>query len=721
MEEKISKKTVKKDFNNDSFFCFVRGFEKKETESGNLIVKGYINTTHIDSGFYDEDRGVYIRDRSTKETLERWANEINNGNPRANKVTVNHKQEVQPVGVAKKGTAEVHDLGEGNYGLWVETLVDKTKDNFQDIHYRVENDLLDSFSIEFRTKNPLTGEYMDSAVQEEIQSDGSIIRTLLPGTELLGYTLASRPMNEHSVMIKEILKNRKENKNSNIQNDNEEEIFMKQESEVKENAPDVKEEKETVLSEQVKEVPQTQEKEQKEISDVEYKEFIKYKEQKKKEVKEMEIKEMAKDVLDEVKENLKELKVESKVMHQDKDVLETKEFSEYKEIISIKPELKKDGSIELKMSGIDMMKKAARYAESKGLIGQFSVGWVKPTSSIAESREFKNFRTNGRFLEFKGLGITTNQQTDSDYLLSAPELQDVFDPIVYNVLNQTTVTWGILAKDDFSMKGNNLVQFRLKTGTNSTAGAYTGNAINTGNVTRTLYATKFKKYQVGIEVDGDMIAAARGGPIGDVFAQEVLDSTEDLLQVLNQALFAEVGLETASGVIGFEYITDSAGNTSLYNVTRSAANYLSPDSAGDTYINGSSANLSITNLRSAKRQAIKEGANMQNLVFIGDHIQGDKLRGIYDSAQRLVPTSSRFGFEGMMTFDGIPFFEDKDCNDDDVFLVDLETHRVAIWVPPTLEMLGKDSDSQKGFVKTYLCTYNRAPRRMVQIYANATS
>jgi len=215
-----------------------------------------------------------------------------------------------------------------------------------------------------------------------------------------------------------------------------------------------------------------------------------------------------------------------------------------------------------------------------------------------------------------------------------------------------------------------------------------------------------------------MVAAA--GP-RDVFSMEVSDSTDDLLQTMNAQLFAETGLETASQPIGFEYITDSAGNTTLYNVTRSAANLLSPDSAGDTYINGSSANLSITNLRAAKRQALKEGAKARNLVWFGDHIQGDKLRGIYDSAQRLVPVSSRFGFEGMMTFDGIPFFEDKDCNDDDVFLVDLETHRIAIWVPPTLEMLGKDGDSIKGFIKTYYAVWNRAPRRMVQIHANATT
>ena len=146
-----------------------------------------------------------------------------------------------------------------------------------------------------------------------------------------------------------------------------------------------------------------------------------------------------------------------------------------------------------------------------------------------------------------------------------------------------------------------------------------------------------------------MIAAARGGPIGDVFAQEVKDSTDDLLAVINAALFAEVGAETAAGVIGFEYVADQAGNTTLYNVTRSQANGLASTTTTDNYIDGASADLSLTNLRAAKRKALKEGAQLSSLVFIGDHIQGDKLRGIYDAAQRLIPTSSRFGFEGMET------------------------------------------------------------------------
>jgi len=201
-----------------------------------------------------------------------------------------------------------------------------------------------------------------------------------------------------------------------------------------------------------------------------------------------------------------------------------------------------------------------------------------------------------------------------------------------------------------------------------------------------------------------------------------MDSTMDMLSILNLALYDEVGLETAAAIIGFEYIADSAGNTSLYNLTRSAANKLAPDAAGDTYIDGNATIVTMGNLRKAKRQAVKEGANKRNIVYFTSDVQADLLRGKFDDSRRMLKaTDTDFGFSTDLFVDGIPVFEDKDCNDDDWFLVDLETHRVGMWIPPTIERLGKSADSEDAFVKMYFATYNRAPRRLVQIYNNATS
>ena len=127
----------------NSIFSKIYGYEKKELDD--LIVGGYIATTHVDSGFYDEKRGLFIRDKIAKETLKVWADEINNGVPRANKASVNHNREPHVTGVGIRGSAKIHHFEDGEYGLYVDTLVDKTKKDFDETKYRIENNLLDSF------------------------------------------------------------------------------------------------------------------------------------------------------------------------------------------------------------------------------------------------------------------------------------------------------------------------------------------------------------------------------------------------------------------------------------------------------------------------------------------------------------------------------------------------------------------------------------------------
>jgi hypothetical protein len=98
------------------------------------------------------------------------------------------------------------------------------------------------------------------------------------------------------------------------------------------------------------------------------------------------------------------------------------------------------------------------------------------------------------------------------------------------------------------------------------------------------------------------------------------------------------------------------------------------------------------------------------------------LRSKFDDSRRMLTArDTDFGFSTDLFVDGIPVFEDKDCNSDDWFCVDLSAHRVGMWIPPTIERLGKSADSEDAFIKMYLATYNRAPRRMVQIYGCSTS
>jgi len=669
--------------------CIVHGLEIKEIK-GEIHLEGLIATSHIDS--LDEEEGIEIPDMIPKETLESFASQINSKSE-SRVMGVHHSEGKSGITYGEADInaypAKVIELTDGEFGVFVDTKLNSTDDS-KLILEQFENGELNSFSITYDTQGFSTTDF------EWI--DDNLVRVIGPDTKLYGYTAASNPVNKNARAtgygykeFKEIMP--KEKKEINVQdkildNQSEETTMEKKEEAVEKPTEKSEEKKEEIIEKPVEKV------EEKPVEKVEEKE--------KKEIEEKESK-----AVNKILEKLDKMEIKEKVLKSEAIKVETKELplevKEFKEILDGK-------ELEIK----EQFKRAGRVAGMYGM-------WDKGTSR-AESREFKSFSTNGRNLEFKGLGITTNQNADTDYLQSSAELQDVYDPIIYNALNQATLTWNVLEKDDYSGKGNNQVQFTLKTAANTSAAFYSGNATTTGNVTRLKYQTKFKKLQVGVSVDGDMIASARGGPVGDVFAQEVLDSTMDMMAVLNAALYADVGEETESAIIGFEHISNSGTNTTLYNLTRSAANKLTPDSAGDTYINQASTIISMTNLRAAINQAITEGANKKKIVFFTSPTQGNMLRGKFDDSRRLLqPTDTSFGFTTDLFVDGVPVFEDKDCNTDDWWLVDLETHRVAIWVPPTIEKLGKSADSEEAFVKMYLATYNRAPRRLVQIYGCATS
>jgi len=693
------------------FMCKVIGAEVKEV-GGTFHVEGLIATTHVDE--VDREDGVDIPDRITKSTLESFAEQMNSS--KEARVMGVHHSEGHPLVPEFFGEADVEntpvkviELTDGEYGLYVDTKLLEDDPATPGIIEDFQSGELNSFSITYDTDGFMTTDF-------DWVGD-NLVRILLPETRILGYTGASNPMNPNAVTTAYGFKEFKELVGMDELNTMEVKKMSK--NEVKEDEAS-QETQEEPSSEEGKDQPSeagadqpsnkpegSSEESDSEEEKGEEKEFHKWKAEK----KDLEKKELLEKSADKIAERvLDKMEVKEKVLKENKPSGKDAEISlELKELREV---IENPGKLELK----EQFRRAAAACDL------IKLDWQSASTSACESREYKSFGVNGTDLEFKGLSITTNQNTDTDYLQSSAELQDIYDPVIYNALNQATLTWNLLAKDDFSKKGNNQVQFTLKIAANVSASFYTGNSVATDNVTRLKYQTKFKKLQVGVSVDGDMIASARGGPVSDVFAQEVMDSTIDMLAVLNAALFAEVGLETASAVIGFEYITDSAGNTSLYNLTRSAANKLAPDSAGDTYINQSSTVISMANLRSAIRQAVTEAANKRNLVFITSLVQGDMLRGKFDDTRRaLTSKDTDFGFSTDLFVDGIPVFEDKDCNTDDWFLVDLETHRVAIWIPPTIEKLGKTADSEDAFIKTYLATYNRGPRRMVQIYGASTS
>ncbi len=686
--------------------CTVIGVEIKENEK-EFHVEGLIATDHIDS--LDEVEGVDIPDLIPKESLESFANQINT-TMSAGVMGVHHS-EGNPINPQFYGRADVSNtpakvikLSDGHNGVYVDTKLLKNDPETPGIIKQFQDGDLNSFSITYDTNGFMTTDF-------DWVGD-KLVRIINPDTKLYGYTAASNPVNRNAVAtgygfkeFKELVEI-KENTTKEVVKMSED----KKDEAVAETKVEGQDSENNTVEEKVEDKPLKEPESKPEGSEEdsnEQKEFQKWKSEK----KEHEQKEMLDKTATKIAEGvLKQMEVKEKVLKDDKAPADTKEIP--MEIKEFNKMVTEDCTVEIK----EQFRRAAAASDKLGM------DWETAKTAPVEKREFKNFAVNGTKLEYKGLGVTTNQNSDTDYLQSTAELQDMYDPIIYNALNQETVTWNILAKDDYSKQGNNQVQFTLKIAANSSATFYTGNSVSTDNVDRLKYQTKFKKIQVGVSVDGDMIAAARGGPVNNVFAQEVLDSAMDMLEVVNAALYAEVGLETASAVIGFEYIADSAGNTSLYNMTRSATNKLAPDAAGDTYIDGSSAVISMFNLRKMKRQATTEGAKKRNLCYFTSPLQGDILRGKFDDQRRLyTDKDSKFGFSSDLWIDGIPVFEDIDCNTDDWFCVDLESHRIGMWVPPTIEKLGKAADSEDAFVKMYFAVYNRRPRALSMCHTNATS
>ena len=684
MATNLSQKIVAKEYRFAS-----NGILEIKSKDDNLVVRGYIATTHKDS----------VNDVITKEALEQWASDINAGVPRANKVTYHHdRNDVKVVGVGLKGSARVDKLPDGEYGLYVETIVNKAHELYSDIEYEYKIGALDSFSIEYTSP-------------EGSKEDDSF-RVLGPDTTLHGWTLASRPINDNAVMIKELV------------NSNDCRSSKECGNEVKQMAEEQKEQEKIVaLEAQLKELQaKIAQKEESEKDAVKQAEEAKAKDAEAEKKKKMD--EMYAKKEEELSNQIKELKEAVAKVSETKEAKLNADVESKEVPIEIK-ELKE--AIGKKASYKELAARVGVVLEKKGLTDRTQLKELANTAELEEksycSKYFVNRVEGKEFIEYKGLSLGDN--TNSNYVnattgigLSQAELQDTVMPVIFNALNETTVTWDLLSKDNMASQGTNRVVFVLKTG-NSGAYFSKGNTITTSETDREKYSIEYKKIYIGGAVDGDLQAYSKGGPFGEALALEIADRTIALKVKMNQALFDEnAGNKSGAEPLGIPAITDSAGNATLYDTARSAANKLSPDAAGDTYVDGSGG-LTEPMLRNAIEQATTDGSQLNDLIFVGTPAVINKYKALFDNKERLVPYSDRAGFKNAPDFEGVPLFADKDSKANSLFVIDTKALRAAILVPPTVEMLGKRSDSEEFFVKSYYAIYCTAPRRLVEIYSIA--
>ena len=718
----------------------ITGLDIKESSGDKLVLEGYIATNHIDKN--DTLGGKELPDLLSDSALYKIADQINSTS-QANKLTLHHnRDEVTVAGVMRN--AIVKDTTDGHKGVWVEAEINKHHEDFTKIKDEVEMGALDGFSIEFVA----TDAYPELVEGREVRKINDI--------ETYGAGLASRPINPNAQIVdynyKEIMEVGK------MKPDTKEEVKPVEEAPAVEpvvEKPAVEPSNDDSIESQPEADKAEEKPEEKEMK--EFKAFQKSKaELATKEAITLQVKEAMKGMTPadapmfqtgnqyapEVKEAatiaVKSVQKMAKIYGEVKEALPM----EVKE--SIGYVAKGDNRSHTEKCGI-MLKEAAKlHTEMEKVQGPLKLGSLRngflegKCSLINKDAGMENatsagYATNNFEVKegyFKALEVkadpfttTTNQVSDASYYQAAAEVGDVYDPVIYNLLNDKTTFYGLLKKVDGSSYGYRY-GFRARYSRSTVVGgaAEGAVAITPSSTGRVNLQQPFMYYYAAVRVTGPMIAAARGrNGIGDVFAAEVRDATLDLLRDINSNLLigTEDGFDDGNESLGLPYLVEKgSSHTELYGLSR------------NTYkLEGNSEALSTENISKgqlrkmitactagdsslqANNGGLYSSAQESDLIFVCHPLQKNKILALFDDAQRFNSVSARAGFEGMPTFDGIPIHADNQCTNSVIYSMDMQNTFLVVQVPPTLTNWGAqyNYDLESGFIKTYFNLVCTAP------------
>lgn len=307
------------------------------------------------------------------------------------------------------------------------------------------------------------------------------------------------------------------------------------------------------------------------------------------------------------------------------------------------------------------------------------------------------------------LDTTTNAGT---YTQTNVEFNDVFTPLLVSTFNQQTNYLGAIRKVDHVEGGINY-GWRIITnqGTSFAVDPDNNTAVAT-TVRKLKLQTPIKVYRASVEVSDFTLFHSRAA-LGDLLMRDAENTMRDMLKQLNRDLFAEIADGTNNSVLGLEAVADSAGNTTLYGFTRSAANRLAPDTATDTYqaIGGA---ISSAKVREAMRKVEIQGVARSSLRILVNPKQRDALFELEDANLRYDGARADFGFRQMAvpSYDGVPMLVDPDCPEDSLFVVDTESDVLVMSKAPQMRGLAKVGASEKVYVETYLAHVYLEPRKI---------
>jgi hypothetical protein len=323
-------------------------------------------------------------------------------------------------------------------------------------------------------------------------------------------------------------------------------------------------------------------------------------------------------------------------------------------------------------------------------------------------------RIVGNFEVKDTLDTSSNTTT---YTQSPVEFADIFLPAIVETFNQQTNLFGVLRKVPH-LEGGNKYGWRLAADQKSGLSVDPDDpSVTKSPVAKIKLQTDIKEYRVGVSVTDYMLHHSRAS-IGDLFMIEVEKRMRDLMKDINGDLFAEVVDTTGTAILGLEAVADSAGNTSMYGLTRSTANRLAPDSAADTYqaVGGA---LTTALARGAVRKVEVDGASRSSLRIVVNPIQRDKLLELEKSNIRYMgdPAMANLGFglkngAVQLMWDGIPMVVDPDCNTDALYVIDDESYYIVVSRPPQMIGLAKVGAAEEAFISIYLAAVYEKPRRI---------
>lgn len=232
--------------------------------------------------------------------------------------------------------------------------------------------------------------------------------------------------------------------------------------------------------------------------------------------------------------------------------------------------------------------------------------------------------------------------------------------------------------------------------------------------------TPLKEYREGVEIT-DFTIYHSAAEIGELMEQQINRHAERITQSMAADIFKEEADGDGIQFMGLKAVANSGNNTTLYGLTRSVANRLAPDAAGDTYDNTShTSGLTIALARAAYEKVLAQGSNFADIAIVTNPRHVTQLYNDSDTRVRHEAMGTGafpgFGFrrEVIPTLDGAPIIRDYNCPLGDMYIVDMSREGAVLVVSKALGVRGlsKIAASESAYVNFYGAFVYKRPRNV---------